>query len=136
MTLSEAIRLGSMVGAQAFGRLWGRDGSSCALGAALRAVGATTVDSGGNITTDLRKSWPWVLNSSRPLTCPCPACPMEATCIAGVIVHLNDSHHWTRRAIADFVERFEPAPTEDAVDPVGEPVTADVGAPTSSVPTS
>lgn len=102
MKLSEAIRLGAMMGKQLFGRFRSfedGDDSSCALGSALKAIGSA--DCSVTEITD-RFSWITVVNVA------CPACPAKDTC-ASVTVHLNDDHRWTRDAIADWVATIEPA---------------------------
>lgn len=92
MKLSEAIRLGAMMGKQAFGRAYGANGSACANGAAMQAVGGYSI----------WVEWPWLRTDVT-----CPACKLSGT--TGVaIAHLNDIHRWTREAIADWVATIEP----------------------------
>ena len=101
VTLSEAIRLGSMLGPQAIG-LFECEASVvrhlCAYGAALAAVGKTRAsalcdafDTGG---------------VGGRFLCPVDACG-DLRLIGGLITHLNDAHLWTRERIADHVERLE-----------------------------
>ena len=125
MRLSEAIRLGAMIRPQAVGRAF-RHGRSCALGAALEATGMAYNARRQRVDLDVTERWPWA--NDRHLKVRCPSC---RTCFhtgAGdVIAHLNDTHLWTRDAIAEWVETIEPAdvPAQasedaravDAVDP-------------------
>lgn len=58
MKLSEAIKLGAMNGPQAFDAY--TDGvGTCALGAALKAVGCAPVDA-GTIEAGEHRHWPWI----------------------------------------------------------------------------
>ena len=45
--------------------------------------------------------FPWCIENSRVY---CPQCLLKLQNPAEVIVHLNDHHHWSREAIADWVE--------------------------------
>lgn len=105
MRLSEAIRLGAMMKPQAFGDLW-KGGGSCALGAAYDALGWR--DRVCCIDGPLMDFYGRVIS--------CPACGTRSG-VTGIMTHLNDNHHWTREAIADWVATVEP-PSVDAVDPV------------------
>lgn len=95
MPLSTAIRLGAMLRRQCFGALRGRDGT-CALGAALDALGYP--DCGFEITLDALVPW----------RAQCPVCACTAPVLACVLC-LNDQHHWTREAIAEWVSTVEQA---------------------------
>ena len=106
MTLSEAIRLGSMTGGQAFGTMKDMHGNTCALGAAREAVGVTA----------------WLAMKCQLMRYPaqCPVCNIPCVVsfgglldysLYGTIGHLNDEHRWTRLQIANFVETIELAPT-------------------------
>ncbi len=125
--LSEAIRLGSVIRPQTFGAIYswvgpGYKAKTCALGAALEACGClkrsrriagkNEKDTRGNVLpegtmiTSYRR-WPdnlWRI-LCLPAKDPCP-CGFTGRLIE-VIPHLNDTHHWTRQEIADFVERVE-----------------------------
>lgn len=96
MRLSEAIRLGSMLGPQAFHQYETDDGATCALGAASVAVGNGAAYLG------------FFLEHEKLLggKATCPACRVDSL-VVSVIVHLNDEHRWTREAIADWVETVE-----------------------------
>ena len=117
MKLSEAIRLGAMMHPQHFGDMheFGDDGrgnriiiGSCALGAALDAGWAEDATMGGDPVIKSLMGW-----------YPCPQCHLSyyqshninaaafPPFLLCVIVHLNDSHHWTRERIADWVELLE-----------------------------
>ena len=102
MTLSEAIRLGSMLGPQIRLHFVGPDHSSCALGAAMIAVGYHN-----------RRGTRWELKALFPITASivrCPSCG-DSCCLVDCIIHLNDAHRWTRGQIADWVETLEQAGT-------------------------
>lgn len=104
MRLSEAIRLGAMNSPQAFGTSLNRAGHTCALGAAMDAIGVASsnymnaVDHFDELCTVV----------THPVT-------GERLCLLSVVRVLNDEHRWTRERIADFVEAVEPAPPVDAV---------------------
>ena len=91
MKLSEAISLGAMLSAQTFGTIRDAEGRSCALGAAMGAIGQ------GNC-----KEWNW---AGRKVNC--PDCGVLAS-VFNVIPHLNDSHRWPRQQIAEWVSTIEP----------------------------
>ncbi len=130
MRLSEAIRIGSMLRPQAYKHYFDREGGSCAIGAALEAIGITRVTKGKKvereramlnelITTPDWKEWkssPYVLaRESRQ----CPVCDgldwyspnkkdtVKTPNVSSVIIHLNNDHMWTRQAIADWVKSVE-----------------------------
>jgi hypothetical protein len=135
MKLSEAIRLGSMIGPQAYGArrktvkrgflgLFGpKVEAFCAMGAAYAAVGASTVtrparpgelagaERGGISRYQGGElvtfiTCPWYTFLER--ITPCPACSRDEMELDRLIAHLNDKHKWTRERIADFVETLEP----------------------------
>ena len=108
MRLSEAIRMGTLMGSQAFRTLVTGDGT-CAWGAALLAVGAA---SERTVRSTARQRWPWAFGVSAN----CPGCG-RSRLICEVIAHLNDDHRWTRERIGVWVAEIEPAnahPPEDA----------------------
>lgn len=99
-SFSEAIREGSKLRPQAFGD-WFDGNGTCALGAAADAM--LGVDHKDGI--DLNEFWPYI--STADATCPaCPSCGVHAH-LAAVVMLLNDSHKWTREAIADWIELEE-----------------------------
>ncbi len=116
MRLSEAIRLGAMLRPQAFHGLF-KDGGSCALGAALDAMGITDEEA-----FQRRLSLFEGASQIRVMVPPCCRCLVDLHEVDAVIVHLNDTHQWTREQIADWVETLEQASAEPAplaaVDPV------------------
>jgi hypothetical protein len=108
LKLSEAIRLGSMLHPQCFGNMsesepdeTGRPVwvATCALGAAMEAGCFETLHLAEMINNH-----------------PCPVCGPNLRCLDAdghrsltVIAHLNDTHRWTREAIADWVQTVEEA---------------------------
>jgi len=100
MKLYEAIRLGAMIHPQqGFNQnyTYDEDGNvvaSCALGAATTAVGLEQMALGFQDVLDLLTVCP---SMNHPI-------PMIRS-IRNTIIHLNDHHHWTREAIADWLER-------------------------------
>lgn len=137
LRLSEAIRLGAMLKPQAFGvergservpgwRGWllsERRDTTCAFFAALdaRPCGIKRVPAdletdalrgarraadtnGTTLVLDIPAEWS-VLYVQRS----CPACHGAAVSVFRLISHLNDTHRWTREAIADWVQTIEDA---------------------------
>ena len=102
MKISDAIRLGSMLGPQCFGVLE-EFGGTCALGAAYRAAGIQF--SGENVFNpdQVYGTFP-LLNAVSPA---CPECEQGQATVGICIAHLNDRHVWTRERIADWVGTFE-----------------------------
>jgi hypothetical protein len=99
MRLSEAIRLGAMLGPQTRGPR-----GLCALNSALAAVGKSVDEIGGLSCTTAAKFWPWA-NKTRAT---CPACGESGDADWIIAMHLNDDHRWTREQIADWVATVEP----------------------------
>ncbi len=105
LKLSEGMRLGAMIRGQAFGVAY--DGSrSCALGAAFEAVGLRDHFQGYmDFENDLENDpWTWADDAK----CDCPVCGAPDS-VAFTIVHLNDTHRWSRQSIADWVATVEPS---------------------------
>jgi hypothetical protein len=115
LTLSEAIRLGSMLRPKAVDFFF-IDGRSCAQGAALEAVGCSPVscsDGGVPYRSRFIDRWPWV-----SATASCPVCGGVAK-VRSLIAHLNNTgihselhiknHGWTREQIADWIQTLESA---------------------------
>jgi len=100
MKLSEAIRLGSRIRPQVFNSFAGWIGKSdaegriqigtCAFGAAAEAIGIPIYDILGK-----SKVMPALLRAAFP----------EYDRFAADIVRLNDANHWSREAIADWVDQ-------------------------------
>lgn len=109
MKLSIAIRLGAMLRPQAK-ELFFSGGGSCAMGAAIEAVGGNC---SGSMQTfnDVLNHWPW-LNT---LIIACPETGERRSAFS-IIGDLNDVCCWDRERIADFVDSIEPsaAPTSPA----------------------
>jgi hypothetical protein len=120
--LSEAIRLGAMMKPQGTGRLL-RGGRSCALGAALDAVGRLE---GQEMPTDrvdgwlydvLAQIWPWAVEAV--VVDPCHQglhLPVVDACWK-----LNDIQRYTREQVADWVEEQEKRLGIEDAAPVEEP---------------
>ena len=132
MRLSDAIRLGAMLAPQGFGayihQFMGDDQTSCALGAAARAIDSQAVEV-DEVVEALDAAFGTLLNTTRRR---CPVNEHGVKCgvrrvTANVITHLNDDHRWTREQIADWVETLEPPVSpatgepddSGALDPVG-----------------
>lgn len=135
MRLSEAIRLGAMLGPQAHGDLqrprrkyllFGPlvSTSYCALGAAFAAVGATnrqgkrteagvvegfrgvTKYKAGETYTYVDTPDAWTRLLWRQHDCPQCGSKQKKP-VMSLIPHLNDDHKWTRESIASWVESIE-----------------------------
>src|SRR3990167_819962 len=101
MKLSEAIKLGSMTGPMIKGNLWDPKGGtgSCALGAAMKAVGQKQ---DYYLDAWLEKlGWSWVFNTKAT----CPVCGTNTPSVCGslllnnvrnMIPHINNEHDVTR----------------------------------------
>jgi hypothetical protein len=106
MKLSEAIRLGAMLKPQTVGSYSDETGS-CALGAALDAIGALTED-----VEDMESSVmdPWLASlwpvAARRVACPAEGCYHQQR-LDDTVIDLNDDHGWTREEIAAWVETVE-----------------------------
>ena len=108
LKLSEAIRLGSMLHPQGFGKWWDGKGT-CAIGAAARAIGIR-VELGEHFRTRRHIDvWPWAWDE---IIKSCPVCSRGPVHTAHIIVHLNDQHRWTRERIAEWVATIEPTPPQ------------------------
>jgi len=129
MKLSDAIRLGSMLGPQAYGQLHRTRrkywlfgplvNEYCAMGAAYTAIGggsheevATTAHvtfrgpgvKAGDIVDVLHHDQEWMDVFYGVFVC--PQCLAERP-LSELIPHLNDRHRWNRQQIANFVETLE-----------------------------
>ena len=105
LRLSEAIKLGAMDGPQCFDVYEQLDGATCAIGAALKAIGDKSEDYCAVVF------WPW-LDS---VCVRCPECSAYQTSPEVVMAHLNDTHRWTREEIADWVATIEPVEQAAAI---------------------
>jgi hypothetical protein len=147
MRLSEAIRLGATLGSQtrgAFFRKHGNEVATCALGAAVEAVGAKDksrllLSLEGCPVTNGRLShtaWPILhaLVTEQEVPRDLRTCRgwWHPNSLSWTIMTLNDVAGWTRTQIADWVEEFEnrhaaeyggdgSPSTADDLDPTDEP---------------
>jgi hypothetical protein len=122
MKLSEAIREGAKLRPQAFGRTFLETASgvltSCAIAAALEATGYDPLRPLDLNARDLFREtfqsyWtmpampcPHQHKGRRPRPCP------DSGQVYGMLLHLNDTHEWSREAIADWVETIEKPSSE------------------------
>jgi hypothetical protein len=108
--LSEAIRLGAMMRPQTRGRMRSLGGWTCALGAALDAVGDldARMPNAESIQRVVAK-WPIAASLVQH-----PA-NVYWSSMKSIIVDLNDEHKWTREQIASWVETVELQQAADAV---------------------
>ena len=105
MRLSEAILLGSVGTEQCFGDFF-NDGITCALGAALFAIGEHKAsDACDNSRYDLIwKHWAWTQNLvNNPSDCD----KVQRGSVIKMIWQLNDLAEWTRPQIAAWVAEQE-----------------------------
>lgn len=118
-----------MLKPQAHGNGLEFDGTTCALGAALDAVGSTASRCSDESYNDLQHRWPFL---SEKAIAPCGCLDRNRERTLCHVWHLNDGHRWTREQIADWIatiepsdvltERTEAAASVYAVDPsVGDP---------------
>lgn len=119
MRLSEAIRLGAMMGKQIYDNFYGDEGNpaagTCALGGAYSAIGVRRYS---DEETDI-----WPLR----MAVKCPACARRnGRRLGNTITHLNDDHRWTREAIADWVAGIEPVEAVTGGSEAARAVTSDV----------
>lgn len=102
LKLSEAIRLGAMLKPQ--GTLWLEyAGKTCALGAALDAVGELPQpmpERQQPLYDLLYKRWPI-------LSAVAEGQEQSGVCVGQAIATLNDGEGWTREQIAEWVEAIE-----------------------------
>lgn len=116
MRLSEAIRIGAKLRPQTTaGEYIEPHGGSCALGAAYEAI-ADGDDVLEDVCDDeLEEAFPILRDSEPSVACPSCANTVHMSPM-GLIVHLNDTHKWTREQIADWVETsLESAGADPAV---------------------
>ena len=105
MTLNEAIREGCrLYPRQAFGSLGGEDGiGRCVIGAIKEGVHTLSACYLG----DYGKMFPEI----ERMGLPCPECHITSnyyndrfSTLWWLLVHLNDTHHWSREAIAEWAD--------------------------------
>jgi hypothetical protein len=105
MKLSEAIILGSMMKPQISGSYYSKDGT-CALGAALDAVGRLHRGKGGP-SGRLLKIWPWLTWHVSGFKCKACGTRRPASDMQDVVIHMNDGHKRSRESIASWVAEIE-----------------------------
>jgi len=113
-TFSEAIREGAALRPQAFGVL--RDGkgtaniSTCAYAAGYEAITGEVFWSEDQLYLAVASLFPYMdLDAPR---CPSEACEERLVAdiewdMGDLVIHLNDTHEWTREQIADWLEAEE-----------------------------
>lgn len=119
MRLSEAIRLGAMMKPQ--GQFYHNAAmdSTCAMGAALDAVGALwevpMAHAQGDQHVPARQRWPWAFEQ---IGCPvCGTTPKDRGVTSSTVAHIHNKHGWTREQIADWVETIEAAHDVSVAEP-------------------
>lgn len=110
-SLAQAIRVGSLSTKQCrlvyFEHL--EDGSlaACVLGTAALAVGFNN-STDESIIDILFRRFPELFDRRETPPLLCPQCATRAgNTLKCMIQHLNDNHHWSREAIADYVEEVQ-----------------------------
>ncbi|MFN8060967.1 MAG: hypothetical protein U0Q12_17550 [Vicinamibacterales bacterium] len=104
--LADAIRLGIQHRPQqAFGEYFQGRRRSCALGAAYEGIYRMPQDVAGFHPHRLDRLFECLDFSVRA----CPAGCRKRIALGALIVHLNDTHEWTREQIADWVQSLAPA---------------------------
>jgi hypothetical protein len=103
--LAEAIRHGTLFRPdQAFGEYFTGRRASCALGAAYEGMYRLPRDTTGIRPRNLERLFDCLENTLRR----CPEGCKKRLPLGAMILHLNDDHHWTREAIAQWVAPPEP----------------------------
>ncbi len=98
--LAQAILAGSRRRPQqAFGEYFIGRQSSCALGAAYEALFKLPDEAGGVRPQRLDRFFDCLEGSVRQ----CPEGCKKRIPLGAMICHLNDTHHWTRERIADWI---------------------------------
>jgi hypothetical protein len=104
MKLSEAIFLGSMLKPQTRGS-WHDDDGTCALAAALDALGQLPKSDRG-YHWRVNRIWKWLKWPVKQAKC--SACGGDkGTNMAELVMHMNDRHGYTREKIATWVKGIE-----------------------------
>jgi hypothetical protein len=109
--LSEAIHLGSMLRPQIYGDYAEKDGGTCAMGAALDAVGKLG-KSRSSFENRLNKIWPWLAWRLEISNCPYCGGIIRTKNIHHLIIHLNDKDKISRVRIAELIGRVEKQATD------------------------
>lgn len=111
MKFTDAIRQGARLKPQGFqGMTWE---NTCVLQAASEGAGINPrLDSGGLAYGEIRETWPF-LAGEEIHSCPVCSAPGASTqwfgpgCLLEICYHLNDTHKWTREAIADYIDTLK-----------------------------
>lgn len=106
LSLPDAIRLGAMNRQQATGTYYSvLTGGTCALGAALDAIGGLAARNSKSNCPGmlLRRRWPALQQPARN-----PVTGLRHSDLFSVIYTLNDANCWTREQIADWLDTLEP----------------------------
>lgn len=115
LKLSDAILAGSRLRPQAFGAYFTgstrADACSCAIGAAYEVTFPGKPLTHDVVVLDFDRSlaaaFP-LLKSEKELYCPeCAGDEAFHDNLCNVLLHLNDTHRWTRERCADYVKGFE-----------------------------
>jgi hypothetical protein len=109
-TLSDAIRIGAAIRPQTFNS-WFFNGRSCVMGAAIEALTGEFCDAIDFASRERLDALEETLHRRyQPILkqrVECPQCVREREFLSDLIIHLNDTHKWTREVIADFVQSIE-----------------------------
>jgi hypothetical protein len=98
--LAEAILSGAAHRpVQAFGEYFLGRRASCALGAAYEGMYHLPLEATGIRPRNLERLFDCLENTLRS----CPVGCKKRLALGAMILHLNDDHHWTREAIAQWV---------------------------------
>jgi hypothetical protein len=104
--LSEAIRAGAKMAPQGFKRFKNpRSGRTCAIGAAVEAVGGNALALSGTYG-EVEEVYGFPLRSKIPDGLRPASVPQRCT-LGRAIATLNDFARWSREAIAEWVEMVE-----------------------------
>src|SRR5262245_58555923 len=111
LQLAEAILKGALTRPdQAFGDYFVGRRASCALGAAYEGMYRLPAAAEGVRPRHLERLFDCLENTLRT----CPEGCRKKLALGAMILHLNDDHHWTREAIAQWVAPPDPPPAESA----------------------
>jgi hypothetical protein len=114
MKLSEALELGRTIVKPIAGQEWAPDGSGCARGMALEAIGLRSTAS---FCQDLAfyDCWPWTTQPKQGDRVYCPGClNYSRSNYARIIAHIFDhhimgAHDWAMDQLISWVRSVEPA---------------------------
>jgi len=105
MRLSEAVRLGSMLGPQLIGELVNGKGGSCVLGAALLATLGYERWSAAPYWDLMISRYPQLLHQVQH-----PKLGHTHQTLQSIAVELNNNYHWTREQIAAWIAQTVETP--------------------------